>query len=219
MDDIGHDRRPVLGYVRLTAMSHLDEAARRSLLRRGFALEYATLVWNVVGIIILASAAIEAKSVALAGFGLDSLIEIGASLVVIWELSGTGAARRRKALRIIGAAFGALGVYLLVQSTMVLVAGFHPEPSPLGIAWTTVTAATMFALAAGKARTGAALRNPVLTSEGRVTLIDGLLAVAVLIGLLLNSIAGWWWADPLAGYVLVFYALREVKEIFFTNGG
>ncbi|OBJ76098.1 cation transporter, partial [Mycobacterium colombiense] len=141
------------------------------------------------------------------------------SLVVIWELSGTGAARRRKALRLIGAAFGALGVYLTVQSTLVLVAGFHPEPSPLGIAWTAVTAATMFALAAGKARTGAALSNPVLTTEGRVTLIDGLLAAAVLLGLLLNSMAGWWWADPLAGYVLVFYALREVKEIFFTDGG
>lgn len=200
-------------------MSHLDEAARRSLLRRGFALEYATLVWNVFGIVILASAAITAKSVALAGFGLDSLIEIGASLVVIWELSGTGEARRRKALRIIGAAFGALGMYLTVQSTMVLVAGFRPEPSPLGIAWTTVTAATMFALAAGKARTGAALSNPVLTTEGRVTLIDGLLAAAVLLGLLLNGIAGWWWADPLAGYVLGFYALREVKEIFFSDGG
>ncbi|OBF60689.1 cation transporter [Mycobacterium sp. 852002-51971_SCH5477799-a] len=200
-------------------MSHLDEAARRSLLRRGFALEYATLFWNAVGIVILASAAIEAESVALAGFGLDSLIEIGASLVVIWELSGTGEARRRKALRLIGAAFGALGIYLTVQSTTVLIAGFHPEPSSLGIAWTTVTAATMFALAAGKARTGAALSNPVLTTEGRVTLIDGLLAAAVLLGLLLNSIAGWWWADPLAGYVLVFYALREVKEIFFTEGG
>ncbi|OMB92871.1 cation transporter [Mycobacterium colombiense] len=200
-------------------MSHLDESARHSLLRRGFALEYATLVWNVVGIVILAAAAIATKSVALAGFGLDSLIEIGASVVVIWELSGTGAARRRKALRLIGAAFGALGVYLTVQSTLVLVAGFHPEPSPLGIAWTAVTAATMFALAAGKARTGAALSNPVLTTEGRVTLIDGLLAAAVLLGLLLNSIAGWWWADPLAGYVLVSYALREVKEIFFTDGG
>ncbi|OBB82127.1 cation transporter [Mycobacterium colombiense] len=200
-------------------MSHLDEAARRSLLRRGFALEYATLFWNAVGIVILASAAIEAESVALAGFGLDSLIEIGASLAVIWELSGTGAARRRKALRLIGAAFGALGIYLTVQSTTVLVAGFHPKPSSLGIAWTTVTAATMFALAAGKARTGAALSNPVLTTEGRVTLIDGLLAAAVLLGLLLNSIAGWWWADPLAGYVLVFYALREVHEIFFTEGG
>lgn len=200
-------------------MSHLDEAERRSLLRRGFALESATLVWNVAGIAILTWAALEAKSVALAGFGLDSLIEIGASLVVIWELSGTGDARRRKALRLIGAAFGALAVYLLVQSTTVLLAGLHPDPSPLGIAWTAVTAATMFALAAGKARTGAALGNPVLTTEGRVTLIDGLLAVAVLLGLLLNSTAGWWWADPLAGYVLAFYALREVNVTFFTNGG
>jgi divalent metal cation (Fe/Co/Zn/Cd) transporter len=72
----------------------------------------------------------------------------------------------------------------------------------------------MFALAAGKARTGHALHNPVLQAEGRVTLIDGLLAVAVLIGLVLNTALGWWWADPLAGYVLVYYALREVREIF-----
>lgn len=135
---------------------------------------------------------------------------------MIWELSGTGEARQRFALRLIGAGFGALAVYLLVQSTMVLVNGFHPEHSPLGIAWTAITAAAMFALAAGKARTGAALSNPVLSTEGRVTLIDGVLAAAVLLGLLLNSVVGWWWADPLAGYVLVFYALREVKEIFFT---
>jgi divalent metal cation (Fe/Co/Zn/Cd) transporter len=150
----------------------------------------------------------------LAGFGLDSLIEIGASTVVIWELSGTGEARQRFALRLIGIAFAALALYLLVQSTVVLATRFHPQHSPLGIAWTAVTAAVMFALAAGKARTGAALANPVLTTEGRVTLVDGLLAAAVLLGLLLNSLAGWWWADPLAGYVLVFYALREVKEIF-----
>jgi divalent metal cation (Fe/Co/Zn/Cd) transporter len=195
-------------------MSHLDDPGRRSLLRRGFALEYATLAWNVVGIVVLAVAAIHAKSVALAGFGLDSLIEVGASLVVIWELSGVGAARQRFALRLIGAGFGALAVYLLVQSTVVLASGFHPQHSPLGIAWTAITAVAMFALAAGKAQTGAALENPVLSTEGRVTLIDGLLAVAVLLGLLLNSLVGWWWADPVAGYVLVFYALREVKEIF-----
>lgn len=197
-------------------MDHLDEAARRSLLRRGFALEYATLAWNIVGIVILAVAAIGAKSVALAGFGLDSLIEIGASLVVIWELSGTGAARQRSALRLIGFGFGLLATYLLAQSTLVLVTDFHPRHSPLGILWTAITAAAMFALAAGKARTASALGNPVLATEGRVTLIDGLLAAAVLLGLLLNSLAGWWWADPLAGYVLVFYALREVREIFFT---
>ncbi len=198
-------------------MSHRDEAARQSLLRRGFALEYATLAWNVVGIVVLAAAAIHAKSVALAGFGLDSLIEIGASLVVIWELSGTGAARQRFALRLIGAGFAGLAVYLLVQSTVVLVAGFHPQHSPLGIIWTAITALAMFALAAGKAQTGAALGNPVLAAEGRVTLIDGLLAAAVLLGLLLNSLVGWWWADPAAGYVLVFYALCEVNEIFFKT--
>lgn len=117
-------------------------------------------------------------------------------------------------MRLIGAGFAALALYLLVQSTLVLVSGFHPRHSPLGIAWTTITAAAMFALAAGKARTGAALDNPVLATEGRVTLIDGLLATAVLLGLLLNALAGWWWADPLAGYILVLYALREVNEIF-----
>jgi divalent metal cation (Fe/Co/Zn/Cd) transporter len=202
-----------------SAMSHLGQVARRSLLRWGFALEYATLAWNVVGIVILAVAAIQAQSVALAGFGFDSLIEIGASLVVIWELSGTGDARQRLALRLIGAGFAALAVYLLVQSSAVLVTGFHPRHSPLGIGWTAITAATMFALAAGKARTGAALGNPVLATEGRVTLIDGLLAAAVLLGLVLNTVAGWWWADPLAGYILVLYALREVKEIFFTRTG
>lgn len=177
-------------------------------------MEYATLAWNVVGIVVLAVAAVSARSVALAGFGLDSLIEIGASIVVIWELSGTGEARRRRALRLIGVGFGLLAVYLVVQSSWVLATGFHPRHSPLGIAWTAVTAAVMFALAAGKARTGRALNNPVLQAEGRVTLIDGILALAVLVGLVFNAALGWWWADPIAGYVLVFYALREVREIF-----
>jgi divalent metal cation (Fe/Co/Zn/Cd) transporter len=78
--------------------------------------------------------------------------------------------------------------------------------------WTAITAVVMVALAAGKTRTGTALDNPVLRTEGRVTLIDGLLATAVLAGLALN--AGLGWADPLAGYVLVYYAAREVHDIF-----
>ena len=72
----------------------------------------------------------------------------------------------------------------------------------------------MFALAAGKKRTGRALDNPVLRTEGRVTVIDGILAVAVLLGLVLNAAAGWWWAYSAAGYVLVYYAAREVRQIF-----
>jgi divalent metal cation (Fe/Co/Zn/Cd) transporter len=195
-------------------MTILDDSARKTLLRRGFALEYATLGWNVAGIVVLAIAAISARSVALAGFGLDSLIEIGASTVVIWELFGTGQWRQRRALRLIGYAFAALAAYLLVQSTVVLAAGYHPRHSPLGIAWTAVTAVMIFALAAGKTRTGRALDNPVLRTEGRVTLIDGILAAAVLLGLVLNAVLGWWWADPAAGYVLVYYAVREVREIF-----
>jgi len=187
---------------------------RAALLRRGFALEYATLAWNVIGIAVLAIAAIDARSVALAGFGLDSLIEIGASTLVIWELSGAGQDRQRRALRLIGAAFALLAVYLAIQSTVVLAVGFHPHHSPAGIAWTAVTALAMFALAAGKAHTGKALANPVLRAEGRVTLIDGLLAVAVLTGLALNATLGWWWADPVAGYALVFYAGREVRTVF-----
>jgi divalent metal cation (Fe/Co/Zn/Cd) transporter len=191
----------------------VNGAARGALLRRGYFLEYATLGWNLVGIVVLGSAAVAARSVALAGFGLDSLIEIGASLVVVWELSGTGEARRRRALRLIGIAFALLAMYLLVQSTLVLVAGFHPGRSLVGIAWTAVTAVAMFILAAGKARTGRALGNPVLSAEGRVTLIDGLLATAVLLGLSLNAVAGWWWADPLAAYVLVVYGGREAWVI------
>jgi divalent metal cation (Fe/Co/Zn/Cd) transporter len=168
----------------------------------------------VVGIVVLAIAAVAARSVALAGFGLDSLIEIGASTVVIWELSGAGEERQRRALRLTGVGFGALAAYLLAQSTLVLPTGFHPGHSALGIAWTAVTAAAMFGLAFGKARTGAVLDNPVLRTEGRVTLIDGLLAAAVLLGLVLNSALGWWWADPLAGYVLVYHAVCEVRENF-----
>ena len=198
-------------------MTVVDDLARGRLLRRGFVLEYVTLGWNVAGIVVLAIAAVAARSVALAGFGLDSLIEIGASTVVIWELSGTGEDRQRRGLRLIGYAFAGLAVYLLVQSTVVLAVGYHPRHSLPGIVWTAVTAVVMFALAAGKARTGRALGNPVLRTEGRVTLVDGILAVAVLAGLVLNAAAGWWWADPAAGYVLVYYAAREVREIFFTG--
>ena len=193
----------------LPFLSPITPPGDNQLQRRGFVLEGITLGWNVIGIFVLAYAAIAARSVALGGFGLDSLIEIGASTVVIWELSGTGEERQRRALRIIGVAFVLLAVYLAVQSTYVLAAAHHPEHSLLGIVWTAVTAAVMFGLALAKARVGRELDNPVLRTEGRVTLVDALLATAVLIGLTLNATLGWWWADPLAGYVILFYGLKE----------
>jgi divalent metal cation (Fe/Co/Zn/Cd) transporter len=188
------------------------EAAR--LLRRGFVLEWITLAWNVVGVVVLAVLAIRSGSVALAGFGLDSFIEIGASIVVVWELSGAGKDRQRRALRLIGVAFLALAAYLLLASAVALGTGHRAAPSTVGIVWTAVTALVMFCLARGKRRTGRSLGNPVLIAEGGVTFIDGLLAVAVLIGITLDLWLGWWWADPLAGLVIVYYAIREAWAVF-----
>ncbi len=182
---------------------------RRRLLRRGLRLEYVTLGWNVVGVVILAITAIAASSVALASFGLDSLIEIGASTVVVWELTNTAAGRERLALRLIGAGFFAIAAYIAVQASILLAAGDHAHPSYVGIAWTALTFVAMLALAYSKTRTGQRLDNPVLCTEGRVTVVDAYLAGAVLVGLVLNAVLGWWWADPAAGYVIVIYGLKE----------
>jgi divalent metal cation (Fe/Co/Zn/Cd) transporter len=158
-------------------------------------------------------AAASARSVALAGFGLDSLIEIVASLVVVWQLQEMHAVEReRRALRIIGAAFLLLAAYIATQSTYVLAAAANPHRSLLGIAWLALTAAAMFALAAGKRATGRALGNRVLQTEARVTVIDGLLATAVVVGLVLNAALGWWWADPASAFVIVYYGVREGRH-------
>jgi divalent metal cation (Fe/Co/Zn/Cd) transporter len=188
----------------------LQDSGRAVLVRRGLRLEYATLVWNVVGVVVVGVAGLLARSVALAGFGLDSLIEIFASVVVVWELTGSASEERtRRALRMIGTAFFALAIYLVVQGIYVLLAEAHPRTSPAGMVWTALTCVVMVGLAAGKGRTGRALGNRVLTTESRVTLVDACLAGAVLVGLVLRAALGWWWADPLAGFVIVFYGVKE----------
>jgi divalent metal cation (Fe/Co/Zn/Cd) transporter len=190
-----------------------DETIRLRLRRRGLRLEYATLVWNVVGSVLVVAAALAARSVALTGFGLDSLIEIVASLVVVWQLQEMQAVEReRHALQIIGIAFLLLAVYIAGQSIYVLLSEVRPHHSLLGIVWLALTVVAMFALAAGKRATGRALGNRVLQTEARVTLIDGLLAAAVLTGLILNAAIGWWWADPAAAFVIVYYGLREGRH-------
>ncbi len=183
--------------------------AQATLLRRGLLLEYLTLGWNVVGVVIVLIAAYTARSVALAGFGLDSLIEIFASIIVVWQLLGVNQKRERLALRLIGAAFFALALYILAQITVTLLTRTHPATSISGIAWLAATFIAMLLLAYGKRVTGKQLGNVVLTTEGHVTLIDAYLAGAVLIGLILNALFGWWWADPLASLVIVYYGIKE----------
>jgi divalent metal cation (Fe/Co/Zn/Cd) transporter len=196
------------------------ERRQTALLQRGLWLEYATLGWNVVGCGIVLAAAWLARSVALAGFGLDSAIEIFASVVVVWQLKGTATPdRERRALRLIGAAFLALALYILAQSAYALLAGARPETSPGGILWLALTFVAMMMLAYGKGRTGKALGNPVLQTEARVTVVDGVLAGAVLAGLALNALFGWWWADPLAGLVIVYYGAKEGLHAWHAEDG
>ena len=190
----------------------LPDVSRERLYRRGLLLEYATLGWNVVGTVVVVAAAITTGSVALAGFGLDSLIEIFASVVVVWQLTGAGKDREQKAMRLIAVAFIALAIYVLVQSVRSLLMQAHPETSIVGIGWLLATFVAMLLLAWGKKLAGEQLGNPVLATEAHVTLIDAYLAGAVLVGLMLNALFGWWWADPLAGLVIVYYGAREGSE-------
>lgn len=187
------------------------------LLRLGLLLEYITLGWNVVGVAILLYAAFKAGSVALAAFGLDSLVEIGASTVVVWQLKGTGKDRERKALRLIGSAFFALALYILVQCLRALHLRQHSATSPLGLVWLALTFVAMVALARGKHIVGTKLMNPVLISEGRVTMVDAYLAGSVLAGLALNGLLGWWWADSLAGLVIVIYGIKEGRHAWLEG--
>jgi divalent metal cation (Fe/Co/Zn/Cd) transporter len=130
-------------------------------------------------------------------------------VVVVWQLTNAGRDRERVALRIIGFAFLALALYVLVQSTVALISHSHPKSSPVGIAWLLATVVAMLWLSFAKRRTGLELNNPVLVTEAKVTLIDGYLATAVLAGLVLDAVAGWWWADPMAGLVIVYYGIVE----------
>jgi divalent metal cation (Fe/Co/Zn/Cd) transporter len=207
-----------VGVAVIAIVAAADETIR--LRRRGLRLEYATLAWNVVGSVLVLAAALAARSVALAGFGLDSLIEIVASLVVVWQLQEMQAVEReRHALQIIGIAFLLLAVYIAAQSIYVLVFEVRPHHSLFGIVWLALTAVAMFALAAGKRATGRALGNRVLQTEARVTVIDGLLAAAVLTGLILNAAVGWWWADPAVAFVIVYYGPREGRQALRETSG
>ena len=192
---------------------------KEPLLTRGLRLEYLTLGWNVVGVVIVVLAAIAAGSIALAGFGIDSLIEIFASVVVVWQLNGVDQHRERRALRLISIAFFALVVYVAVQAGHALITQSHPATSLLGIGWLAATLIAMLLLSWGKHVTGRALNNPVLLTEARVTLVDAYLAAAVLIGLILNRVFGWWWADPLAGLVIVYYSFREGWHAWHESAG
>lgn len=176
-------------------------------------LQFATIAWNSVEVFVTIGLGIAANSLALVAFGLDSLIEVFASLVVVWHLGAFGStpseARTTRALRLVAIAFGVLAVSLFAGSVRGLVAGTEADSSIAGIAYLGATAVVMFTLARWKRRVGTAIDSSPLMSEASVTFLDGLLATGILVALALNAAFGWWWADPIAAALVGALALRE----------
>jgi divalent metal cation (Fe/Co/Zn/Cd) transporter len=185
-----------------------------SSLRTGKFLEYVTLGWNAIGVIVLVIAVQGIHSIALIGFGFDTLLEIGASIIVIWELNGTGDKRQTLGLKLLSIAFFALGIYIFVQSILNLLYRTLPGQSLLGTTWLLLTIVVMIILAFKKFKVGKFLNNPVLLTEGRVTLVDAALAFIVLLSMLFTALLGWWWLDSIGGLILMGYCFWEAIHIY-----
>jgi divalent metal cation (Fe/Co/Zn/Cd) transporter len=181
---------------------------------RAVRLEWLTVAWNVAEVGITIALGVAARSLALVAFGLDSMVEIFASLVVIWQLRGDTAspARIALALRLVALAFLALGLFLIVTATIRLVGAGEVQESPVGVAYLAATVVVMLALAKAKGALGAELGNHPLAAEARMTLLDGFLAALILLALVLNLVLGWWWADALAAMAVGVLALLEGRE-------
>jgi len=184
---------------------------------RGRRLQYATITWNGIEVFVTIGLGIAAQSLALVAFGLDSVVEIFASLVVVWYLGGgRERARARRSLRLVAVAFAVLAVYLVVVSTFNLIAGNEPEGSPLGIAYLTLTAAVMFTLAHLKRSTARRGDLAPLAAEAEMTFLDGCLAVGIMLALVANAVAALWWADAVAALVVAGLCVRESVENWQT---
>jgi len=187
--------------------------------RRGFALEYFSVAWMVAEAAVAVTAGIVAGSVALTGFGLDSLIELASAVIVIWQLRGetAGEDRDTRAVRLVGVTFFALAAYLTAEGIRDLVTGTRPAASPAGLAITAAALVVMPVLAVAKRRTGRAIGSRTLVADSAETAFCAYTSAAALLGVALNAGLGWWQADPVAGLVIAALAVREGLETF-ENG-
>lgn len=190
---------------------------RAELVRRGRGLTYATLAVNSLEAIVALAAGLAAGSVALLSFGADSLIELTAGVAALWRLSADAElAQRERAertgLRIIGACFLALAVYVADQAGRALLLRQRPAESFPGIALAVLALASMPLLARAKRRVAVGISSGALAAEARQTALCGTLSAILLGGLLLNAALGWWWSDPLAALCMVPIIAREGLE-------
>lgn len=187
----------------------------RILRRRAFRLEYATIAWNLLEGVAALAAGLIAGSVSLVAFGLDSSVEVFASVVVVWELRGADRREEQRAVRAIGAAYLVVAVYVLADAVNALRTANHPGASPIGMVLLAATVIVMAALGIAKLRVGRALDSRTVIADGRFSLIDGSLAGAVLIGLALTAVFGWWWADAVLAIAISVLAFREGRAALF----
>lgn len=190
--------------------------ARAAALSRARRLEYFTLAWNSVEAVVSLAAGVVAGSIALIGFGMDSVIENGSAVALLWRLrranEATGRQRERAeatALRAVGVLFLLLALYIAVDSILMLVRQVEPGRSVIGIAMAAASVVVMPLLARAKRRTAAVLASSALRADSRQSDFCAYLAGITLAGLALNGLFGWWWADPVSALLITVIIARE----------
>lgn len=191
----------------------LTASDRRRLGRRAQWLAGASVAYNAVEAVVAIAAGAAASSVALVGFGLDSVVEMSSGLIILWQFRHRlPETRERAALRAIAISFFALAGYVAFESVKTLLTREAPEHSTVGIVIAALSLAIMPTLSWAQRRTGRALGSVTVVADSKQTLLCTYLSAVLLVGLLLNSLLGWWWADPVVGLVVAGLALREGRE-------
>jgi divalent metal cation (Fe/Co/Zn/Cd) transporter len=203
----------------------LHAQPRESALRRwAWWLAALTISWNALEAVVAIGSGLEAGSIALIGFGLDSVVEVSSALVIVWRLARQGtdqdanARAERRAVRLIALSFFAIATYVTVDAGLKLAgADVHPEHSVVGLAITALSLVVMPALAWAKRRVAVALDSVALKADAAETQLCTYLSAVVLIGLAANMLGGWWWMDPLAGLVVAALAIREGRQAWASG--
>jgi divalent metal cation (Fe/Co/Zn/Cd) transporter len=173
-------------------------------LRRAKVLNRLSIAWNAVEAGVALAAGIAAGSISLLGFGLDSVIEVSASVILAWRLhqerhGGCTQEADKRATRAIAASFAVLALYIGVEATRSLMSGAEPDASAVGVLLAVVSLVTMPLLARAKRQVAPVLGSRAQSSEADQTSLCAVMSGVLLVGLLTNGLLGWWWADPLAG--------------------
>ncbi|GAA1704818.1 cation transporter [Kribbella yunnanensis] len=183
---------------------------RQRLGRRARLLAGASVTYNVIEAIVAISAGLVAGSVALVGFGLDSVVEVSSGLIILWQFRHPlPETRERRALRMLAVSFFALAAYVTFESVRSLITQATPDVSPVGIGLAIASLIVMPFLSWAQRRTGKALNSNAVVADSTQTLLCTYLSAVLLIGLVLNATLGWTWADPIAGLIIAAVATRE----------